>query len=333
MPVIGQSPQYSEQPLLEVRHLDVRFTTPEGEVKAVDDLEFSLVRGETLGVVGESGSGKTQVAHAMLGLLAENGRATGSVRFAGEEILNLPAKRLNRIRGAGMALVFQDPMTSLNPYLRIGPQLSEALMAHEPVSGRQAREAACSMLDAVHLAHPRACLRAYPHELSGGMRQRVMIAMALICRPRVLIADEPSTALDATVQARILELLSELKREFELAMLLITHDLGVVAGTCDRVLIMYGGRTMEEAAVDDIFYRSQHPYTRGLLGALPRLDAAGVSRMAAIPGQPPSLLEPQPGCPFEKRCDYRFEPCKHQRPPLENVSAGHRKACHHEKLP
>ncbi|MGH8495975.1 MAG: ABC transporter ATP-binding protein [Gammaproteobacteria bacterium] len=331
--MIGHSHQHVDGPLLEVRNLHVRFATPEGEVHAVDDLGFSLAPGETLGLVGESGSGKTQTAHALLGLLPDNGKATGNVRYAGEEILNLPEKRLNRIRGAGIAMVFQDPMSSLNPHLRVGPQLSEALTAHQAVDGRRAREAARSMLDAVHLANPDACLRAYPHELSGGMRQRVMIAMALICRPRVLIADEPSTALDVTVQQRILELLGELRRELGLALLLITHDLGVVAGSCDRVLVMYGGRTMEEGTVDDIFYRPHHPYTRGLLGALPRVDTAGVSRMRAIPGQPPSQLEPLPGCPFHDRCDWRFEPCKLQRPPLEPVAAGHRKACHLERLP
>ncbi|CAN5269935.1 ABC transporter ATP-binding protein [soil metagenome] len=320
-------------PLLEVRNLGVRFATPGGDVCAVDDLDFSLTRGETLGLVGESGSGKTQAAHAVLGLLPDNGRATGSARLDGREILHLPEKQLNEIRGCEIGFVFQDPMSSLNPHLRIDRQLTEALVAHRPVTGRQAREAARSMLDAVHLPSAAAVLRAWPHELSGGMRQRVMIAMALICRPRVLIADEPTTALDVTVQARILELLAELRREFALALLLITHDLGVVAGTCDRVLVLYGGREMEEGSTDDIFYRSRHPYTRALLAALPRFDADGCSRMTPIPGQPPSLLEPMPGCPFEPRCDYRLERCTHARPPLERVAPGQRKACHRELAP
>ena len=315
--------------LLEIRNLRVQFDTPEGQVVAVNNLNFSLAAGETLGIVGESGSGKSQTAFSLLGLLARNGRASGSARFRGEEILGLPEKRLNQIRAQEIAIIFQDPMTSLNPYRKIGPQLAEVLVLHKGLSHMAARTEALSMLDAVKIPEARQRLECYPHELSGGMRQRVMIAMALLCQPKLLIADEPTTALDVTVQAQILSLLDELKKEFNTAIILITHDLGVVAGLCNKVLVMYGGRTMEYGAVEDIFYRASHPYTQGLLHAVPRLDSPD-SALVTIPGNPPNLLRLPKGCPFWQRCSVAEERCQSHPPELKPVGDGRLRACHIE---
>jgi peptide/nickel transport system ATP-binding protein len=261
-------------PLLEVDNLNVRFATPDGEVHAVKDLSFSLERGETLGIVGESGSGKSQTVMSIVGLLAANGRATGTARFAGHDLLALPSKQLRTIRGRRIAMIFQDPMTSLNPYLKIETQMVAAIRAHERVSFKAARARCLEMLSAVAIPEPDLRLKRYPHELSGGMRQRVMIATGLLLEPEVLVADEPTTALDVTVQAQILELLKDLKRRFNTGVVLITHDLGVVAGLADRVLVMHGGECKERGDVRDVFYRPQHEYTRMLLKAVPRLDSA-----------------------------------------------------------
>ena len=262
--------------LLEVENLNVRFTTPDGEVHAVKDLSFALEQGETLGIVGESGSGKSQTFMSIIGLLAANGRATGTARLAGRDLLAMPPAELRTVRGRRVAMIFQDPMTSLNPYLTIEAQMVAAIRAHERSSRKAALERCIELLNAVAIPEPAMRLKRYPHELSGGMRQRVMIATSLLLEPEVLVADEPTTALDVTVQAQILELLKGLKQRFNTAIVLITHDLGVVAGLADRVLVMHGGELKEQGAIRDVFYRPQHDYTRMLLAALPgsRIDEA-----------------------------------------------------------
>jgi peptide/nickel transport system ATP-binding protein len=267
--------------ILQVADLDVRFTTPDGPVHAVRKLNFDIRAGETLGIVGESGSGKSQTVLAVMNLLAQNGSATGSTIFDGHEILNLPAARMNKIRGARIAMIFQDPMTSLNPYLTIGRQMSEVLCMHRGSSRKSALAKCAAMLNAVHITDAERRLGMYPHELSGGMRQRVMIGSALLCRPSLLIADEPTTALDVTVQAQILALIRELRTDFDTSILLITHDLGVVAGNCDRVLVMQDGEAREYGGIDEVFYSPRHAYTKSLLAAVPRLDDAR-SRRAPI---------------------------------------------------
>jgi oligopeptide transport system ATP-binding protein len=324
--------------VLEVTKLNTAFWTPEGDVKAVNDVSFSIRRGETLGIVGESGSGKSQIFMSIMGLLASNGRATGSVKVAGTEILNVPTAELNKIRGARMSMIFQDPMTSLNPYLTVRRQMTEVLMTHKGMTEAEAAEASIRVLDQVQIPEARRRIGMHPHEFSGGMRQRVMIAMALLCGPELLIADEPTTALDVTVQAQILELLSQLRRDTGMAIALITHDLGVIAGLADRVMVMYAGAIAEEGSVRDIFKRPQHPYTEGLLKSMPRLDAHGLTRLDTIGGQPPNLQSLPSGCTFRERCPYAFDRCAAERPLLREIGeAGpdgffRAKACHLEEL-
>ncbi len=319
-------------PLLEVRDLTVSFDTPEGVVHAVNGISFDLEPGETLGLVGESGSGKTQTALALMGLLAENGRATGSVRFRGQELLGMSLPELTRIRGSSISMIFQDPTSSLNPYLSVGDQLIEVLTHHRNLKKAAARERAVEMLRLVQLSDPEQRMKQFPHELSGGMCQRVMIAMGLLCQPDVLIADEPTTALDVTVQSQINSLMAELSEQSSTAILLITHDLGVVAGLCDRVLVMYAGKEMEMAGVDELYADPQHPYTAGLLASVPRLDRCDSGILHAIPGNPPNLLEVPEGCPFRDRCPWAWDKCR-TMPEFEDLGEGRFKRCHLDALP
>ena len=315
--------------LLEVSNLSVQFETPDGTVTAVNGLSFELERGQTVGIVGESGSGKSQTVLAMMGLLASNGHASGQALFDGQDLLSLSPKALNSIRGNRVAMIFQDPMTSLNPYLTVERQMTEVLELHKGMTRAQARVRAVQALDAVKIPEAARRLGMYPHEFSGGMRQRVMIAMALLCEPDVLIADEPTTALDVTVQAQIIALLRELQREHGTAIVMITHDLGVVAGLCDQVMVLYGGRVMEQGSAESIFYQPTHPYTVGLLGAIPRIGQDG-STLLAIPGAPPNMAHLPPGCPFSERCSWAEPRCAGDRPTLISVpeQAGVMRACH-----
>ncbi len=319
------------QPVLSVRNLEIRFATPDGEVRAANGIDLDIHAGETLGVVGESGSGKSQLFLAVMGLLASNGRVSGSAKLAGEELVGLSARQLDRVRGGQMAMIFQDPMTCLNPYLKVGTQMTEVLRQHKGMDRAGARRRAIEMLDLVRIPEAARRLDMYPHEFSGGMRQRVMIAMALLCDPLLLIADEPTTALDVTVQAQILKILADIKRELGTAIALITHDLGVVAGLCDRVAVMYAGRLIETGPVDAIFKSPGHPYARGLLASTPRLDEkVHDAELPTIAGQPPNLQRLPPGCAFAPRCPHAWERCTDELPLRRAIGAGREMACHLE---
>jgi oligopeptide transport system ATP-binding protein len=317
---MSNSKQTLNDALLQVRNLQVQFATNDGPVYAVNGLSFAMQRGETLGIVGESGSGKSQTALAIMGLLARNGRATGSIDFQGRNLLALTEPELNTVRGSQIAMAFQDPMTALNPYLTVERQMTETLQLHKGMDRKAARASAVRMLDAVKIPAAASRIGMYPHEFSGGMRQRVMLAMALLCEPAILLADEPTTALDVTVQAQVLVLLRELQQDMGVAILLITHDLGVIAGLCDQVLVMYGGRVMEQGSVDHIFHQASHPYTRGLLGAIARIDGQG-GPLVPIAGSPPQMGQLAGGCPFAPRCAWADDICERQVPGLQDMEA------------
>jgi oligopeptide/dipeptide ABC transporter ATP-binding protein len=315
--------------LLEVKGLKVRFTTEDGVVRAVDDVSFELDRGKVLGIVGESGSGKSVTAMTVLGLTRDkNTTFEGEVRYDGENLLALPESRLRDVRGNQIAMIFQDPMTSLNPVYTVGDQIVEAIVTHEQASKQEAKRRAVELLRQVGIPNAQQRVDEYPHQFSGGMRQRAMIAMALSCNPDILIADEPTTALDVTIQAQILELLDRLRADFDSAVILITHDLGVVAEVADEIVVMYAGRIVERGGKRELFYDPQHPYTWGLLGSIPRLDRPKPKKLASIEGMPPSLINLPQGCKFRPRCPHAFEKCI-EEPELANrvEERGHLDRC------
>jgi len=318
--------------LVDVRDLRVSFPTDDGLVKAVDGVSFTLARGKTLGIVGESGSGKSVTSLAILGLHEHtSAEITGQIWLGGEELLTAGPARVRQLRGSKMAMIFQDPLSALHPYFTIGSQISEAFLIHNKVSKKAARQHTIDMLGRVGIPQPAARVDDYPHQFSGGMRQRAMIAMALCCNPELLIADEPTTALDVTVQAQILDLISDLQREFGSAVIIITHDLGVVAELSDDILVMYSGRVAEYGSAEDIFWRPAHPYAWGLLSSMPRIDEARAERLIPIRGTPPSLIHVPPGCPFHPRCDYAGMTggrSQTEIPELREIEPGHRVACH-----
>jgi peptide/nickel transport system ATP-binding protein len=325
----------STAPLLDIRGLKTHFATDDGIVQAVDGVDLTIHRGETVGVVGESGCGKTVTAMSVLKLIAmPPGKiVAGEILYQGRDLVPLGAQEMDRVRAKDIAMVFQEPMTSLNPVYTIGEQIAESLRRHEGLSRSAALDKTIEMLRLVQIPNPDKRVNDYPHQFSGGMRQRVMIAMALACSPKLLIADEPTTALDVTIQAQILELLGDMKARFGMAIMLITHAMGVVAETCQRVVVMYAGRVIEEAPVDELFANPRHPYTQGLIRSIPRIDLAGAktagmkTRLEAIPGVVPSLLRPPPGCRFAARCRFASAKCREAVPVLRDVGAGHRVAC------
>ena len=315
--------------LLEVRDIRTEFPTPRGPLRAVDGVSFDLERGRTLGIVGESGSGKSVLSRSIMGLLPGTAQRTGEVRFEGRELTSLSENEVRDLWGTEMAMVFQDPMTALNPVMRIGRQITESLRFHLDMGKSDAQETAVSLLRAVKIPEPEKRFRSYPHEMSGGMRQRVVIAVALACGPKLLFADEPTTALDVTVQAQILDLLAEQQRERYMAVILVTHDLGVVAGRADEIAVMYAGRVVEQAPTAVLFSEMKMPYTEALLAAIPKLDHPSHTRLAAIGGRPPDLVDPPTGCPYSPRCPYVRDRCREETPELVQspTNPAHRYAC------
>lgn len=322
--------------LLEVKNLKTSFRTHIGDVQAVRGVSLYLDKGEALGIVGESGCGKSVTMMSIMRLLADNAVIeSDKIVFNGEDITNPTENQMQEIRGNEMAMIFQDPMTSLNPLFTVGDQLTEHLIKHKKISKKEANELAIKMLDMVGIPSPESRLKQYPHEFSGGMRQRVMIAMSLICEPKLIIADEPTTALDVTIQAQILDLMKDLKEKINTSIILITHDLGVVADLCTRINVMYGGIIVEEGSDEDVFYNGKHPYTWGLLNSVPNPKSEIKEKLTPIEGQPPDLLKPPVGCPFAARCKYAMKVCLEKQPPLFEISDGHRAACWlcHENAP
>lgn len=315
--------------LLEVKDLKVSFFIHAGEVQAVRGVTFSLNAGESLAIVGESGCGKSVTAHTIMRLLPSPPSRImgGSVIFCGEELFTKTEKEMQKIRGNEISMIFQDPMTSLNPTMTVGKQIAEVIRYHKKVNAAEAKERVIEMERLVGLPNPEKRYNQFPHEFSGGMRQRAMIAMALACEPKLLIADEPTTALDVTIQAQILELMKNIQQRMNTAIILITHDLGIVADLCHRILVMYAGKIVERGSVDDIYYRPRHPYTWGLLKSVPRLDARNKKRLLPIVGQPPDLIKPPNGCAFAPRCGYVMQVCLQHDPPEFDISEGHRAAC------
>jgi peptide/nickel transport system ATP-binding protein len=328
-PTTRFEPAPLDGPLLDVTDLHTHFETPRGSARAVDGVSLSLERGKTLGVVGESGSGKTVLSRSIMGLLPKhNVERTGSILFEGHELMAASSEELRHLWGSQMAMVFQDPMTSLNPVMKIGKQITESLLFHLDVSKSYANELALALLQSVGIPEAEQRLKEYPHQLSGGMRQRVMIALAIACGPKLLFADEPTTALDVTVQAQILDLLQEQQRERFMAMILVTHDLGVVAGRTDDIAVMYAGRVVEKAPTRVLFDQKRHPYTEALLRSIPKLTAPSHSRLATITGRPPDIVAPPPGCKFAPRCPYVQTRCVEEEPPLLDAETpGHEYRC------
>lgn len=313
--------------LLSVRNLNVHFNTADGQLHAVRDLSFEVQQGDALAIVGESGSGKSQTCLALMGLIARNGRVSGEISLQDQRLDQLKPKQWTNIRGEEIGMIFQDPMTCLNPYRRISAQMTEVLHQHRDISRKEALAESVRMLDAVQIPDAANRISQYPHEFSGGMRQRVMIAMSLLCRPKLLLADEPTTALDVTVQAQILDLLRDLQSEFSTSIIMVTHDLGIVAGVCNRVAVMYAGRIVEAVDTAELFNNPQHPYTRALLQSIPTIDGEKPERLATIDGQPPSLALADEHCAFADRCSEVFDRCRQQRPMLTEVNSAHEVAC------